>query len=402
LAAAGHEYRTKGISRRVAGISISAIKEMPILAAGVEGAVSLGQGIPHYRTPAHIRQAVARALEEDDAIGKYSLQPGRPDLKVAAAEALKRLKGVTASPESEIFISAGSMEALFAAMMTVVEPESEVIMTSPNYASHVEQVHLAGGRVVWAPLIEEQGWRLDLSAIADAVTERTRAVVLTNPLNPTGTIFSEADVRGLADICLKKDIFLICDEAYDFMVYDGPPPFSAVMIPEMKDHIIACYSFSKKYAMTGWRVGYMYGSAGVIAQALKVHDAVTIAAPTIAQVAALAALDGPQDCVEEMVAGLKANRDLICARLDELAPVFTYQKPQGAYYVFVRFDLPGLSAVDLALRLLNEARVITIPGHVFGPTCEHFLRLSFGGTAEQIETAMDRIKKWLQKEGFLA
>ena len=342
LQASGHEFRTNGISSRVAGISISAIKEMPILAAKVPGAISLGQGIPSYRTPPHIRAAVVRALDEEPDLGKYTLQPGRPDLRQVVADRLGREKGIEIDGEREIFISSGSMEALFAGVMTVVEPGSEVIMTSPNYASHVEQVMLAGGRVVWVPLIEEDGWRIDIDAMKRAVTPNTRAVFLTNPLNPTGTVFSEEDVRGVAGICLEHNLFLFSDEAYDFMVYDREPPFSAMSIPEMKDQVIASFSFSKKYAMTGWRVGYMYASAGVIDQVLKVHDAVAICAPAISQAAALAALEGPQDCVREMVDGLKARRDLICRRLDELAPVFTYNRPDGAYYTFVRFNIPGM------------------------------------------------------------
>jgi aminotransferase len=237
--------------------------------------------------------------------------------------------------------------------------------------------------------------------MARAVTPITRAVILTNPLNPTGSVFSESDVRGLAELCLEKDLFLISDEAYDFMVYDREPPFSATQIPELKDHLIACFSFSKKYAVTGWRVGYMYSSGGIIDQALKVHDAVSIAAPTIAQVAALAALEGPQACVDEMVAELKARRDLMCRRLDELAPVFTYNRPEGAYYIFVRFNLDGLSSIDLALKLLFEAKVITIPGHAFGPTGDRFIRLSFGGTRDDISEAMDRIRDWLSVQGYL-
>ncbi|MEW5721504.1 MAG: aminotransferase class I/II-fold pyridoxal phosphate-dependent enzyme [Thermodesulfobacteriota bacterium] len=399
LEAAGHKFRTKGISPRVTGISISAIKEMPILAQQVPGAVSLGQGIPSFRTPAHIRAAVARALEGEDWIGKYSLQPGWPRLKEAVAASLGRDMDIAVNPATEVFISTGSMEALFAAMMAVVEPGGEVIMTAPNYASHVEQVLLAGGTVQWAPLIEENGWRLDLDAVRRAVGPKTRAVILCNPLNPTGTVFSEAEVRGLAEICLEKDIFLISDEAYNHMVYGRERPFSAVRLPELKDHLIACFSFSKKYAVTGWRVGYMYASAGVIDQCLKVHDAVSISAPTISQVAALAALEGPQDCVAEMVAELGARRDLMCRRLDELAPAFTYQKPEGAYYVFVRFNFPDMGSNDLALKLLFEARVITIPGQAFGPNGDRFIRLSFGGTREEINLAFDRIAEWLKARG---
>ena len=269
LEAAGRQFRTRGVSPRVAGISISAIKEMPILASSVAGAVSLGQGIPSFETPAHIRQAVIKALEEDFSLGKYSLQPGMPSLKEALAARLKQDKGVDVDPGTELFVSTGSMEALFAGIMTVVEPGGEVIMPSPNYASHVEQILLAGGVPVWVPLIEEQGWSLDLDAVRKAVTPKTRAIILCNPMNPTGAIFGEQEVRALAGICLENDIFLISDEAYDFMVYDRDKPFSAMQIPELKDQLISTFSFSKKYAMTGWRVGYMYASGGIIDQDLK-------------------------------------------------------------------------------------------------------------------------------------
>lgn len=401
LAAAGRKFRTKGITDRVAGISISAIKEMPILATEVPDAISLGQGIPSYRTPPHIRKAVAEALESEDWIGKYSLQPGWPKLKNAVAREMERVKGIKVDGEKEVFISTGSMEALFAAFMTVVEPGGEVVMTSPNYASHAEQVKLAGGKIAWAPLIEDEGWRLDINAFKKAITDKTRAIILCSPLNPTGTVYSEEDIRAVADLCLEHDIFLISDEAYDFMVYDRDMPFSAVQIPELKDNLIATFSFSKKYAVTGWRVGYMYSNAGVIDQVLKVHDALSICAPTVSQVAALAALEGPQECVTEMVEGLKNRRDLMCRRLDELAPFFSYQKPEGAYYIFVRFNAPEMTSVDLALKLLYEAKVITIPGRAFGPNCDQFIRLSFGGTEEQIDAAFDRIADWVKNNGFI-
>ncbi len=401
LEAAGHKFRTKGISSRVANISISAIKEMPILAANIPDTVSLGQGIPSHRTPAHILEAVAKAFEENPDIGKYSLQPGWPPLKQAVARELEKNKGIKVDPEREVFISAGSMEALFAAIITVVEPGGEVIMGSPNYASHVEQVRLAGGREVWVPLIEEEGWKMDVEAVARAVTDKTRAIILCNPLNPTGSIFSESDVRRLAEICLENDIFLISDEAYDFMVYDHEPPFSPTQIPELKDNLVATFSFSKKYAMTGWRVGYMYASGGVIDQVLKVHDAISICAPTVSQVAALAALQGPQDCVAQLVGDLKRRRDLMCARLDGLAPVFSYIRPEGSYYIFVRYDIPGMTSFDLSLKLLYEAKVITVPGHAFGPTGDSFIRLSFGCTDDQIALAFDRIEAWLKKEGLV-
>jgi aminotransferase len=399
LVAAGKTYRTEGISRRVRDITISAIKEMPLLASRLGGCVSLGQGIPSFPTPPHIVDAVCAALRDKPETGKYTLGPGMPALREALARCLTVEKGVAVDPEGEIGVTVGAMEGLLAGGLTVVERGAEVILPSPNYASHIEQVLLAEGIPVFVPL-REVDWQLDLEALGRAITSRTRAIILCNPHNPTGAHFPEADLRAIAALAVEHDLIVISDEAYDFLTYDGRPHFSLMSLPELHDRIIATFSFSKKYAMTGWRVGYVYASEGLLDQMMKIHDAQAICAPTVSQYAALAALEGPQECVAQIRQALQARRDLTCERLDNLAEFFSYVRPRGAYYLMARFHTAKVDSMTFALRLLREARVITIPGAAFGPTGEQHIRLSFGGTEAEIHEACDRMERWLHSNPF--
>lgn len=400
-ASVGKKEDTTNIAKRVANISVSAIKQMPVLASKVAGCVSLGQGIPSFSTPSFVRESVIEALRHDDTIGKYSLQPGLPQLKAEIARHLQRVKGITVDPESELFVSCGAMEALAGAIATIIEKGDEVLIPSPNYSSHIEQILFAEGTPVFVPLIEEEGWRLDVDGFENAVTPRTKAILLCSPMNPTGAVFSEEDLRSLAQVAIDMKLFMIADEAYDFLVYDDLPHFSPASIPELKNNLIACYSFSKMYCMTGWRVGYMYASSRIIDQVLKVHDAFAICAPTISQHAALAALratngrggEGDQ-FIHRLVTSLQSRRNVTCNRLNDLSHIFSYQRPKGAYYVFPQILLEGMSDMELALKLLYEAKVITIPGSGFGPTGQGHLRLSFGAGETDINKAFDRIEDW--------
>jgi len=402
----GQKENTEGIAKRVAQISVSAIKQMPVLASRVEGCISLGQGIPSFPTPSFITEKVIEALKHEDRIGKYSLQPGMPALKQAVARRLGQTRGITVNAETDLFISCGAMEALAAGLATVVERGDEVLLPSPNYSSHIEQILFAEGIPVFVPLIEEQGWKLDVRGFEKAVTKKTKAMVLCHPMNPTGAVFSQEELTALAEIAVEHNLFVIADEAYDFLVYDGLPRFSLLSIPELKHHLMACHSFSKAYCMTGWRIGYMVAPPRLVDQVLKVHDAFAICAPTVSQVAALAALeatngkDGEGDTfIQHLVETLDSRRRVTCERLDRLAHLFAYQKPRGAYYVFPRILPDGIGSVDLALKLLYEAKVITVPGNGFGPTGEGHLRLSFGAKEEEIQQAFDRIESWAERYG---
>jgi aminotransferase len=279
-----------------------------------------------------------------------------------------------------------------------------VLIPSPNYSSHIEQVLFAEGIPVFVSLREENGWMFDVEAFRRAITPKTKALILCNPMNPTGAYFDREQLQAVVDLVREHDLFLIADEAYDFLTYDGLDHVSTASFPEIKDKLIAVYSFSKKFCMTGWRVGFMYANSRIIQQVLKVHDAFAICAPTISQYAALAALretngvDGKGDAaIKNVLTTLQQRRDLLCSYLDELPDLFSYQKPRGAYYVFPKIE-NGMQSMELALALLNEAHVITIPGNGFGPTGEGHIRMSFGGSETVITNAFGQIKAWWEKK----
>lgn len=402
---AGEAEDLRGISRRVSQITVSAIKQMPILASKVPGCVSLGQGIPSPNTPLFIREAVIKALQDDEStIGKYSLQPGLPRLKRLIADDLMRTRNLNSiDAESEIFVSCGGMEALAAAVSTICDRGDEIILNSPSYSSHIEQILFAEGTPKFVPLQEGATWSLNPDALRQAITEKTKALILCSPSNPTGAVFSESELREIAKIVAEHDLYVILDETYDFLVFDEKPYFSLLSIPELKGKVIACCSFSKRFCMTGWRVGYMYAPERIIKQVLKVHDAFAICAPTISQFAAAAALegtngvDGPGDVsVKELLATMTRRRDLVCSRLDRLSDVFSYAKPQGGYYVFPRYNLNrSMDSMEFALKILNEAKVITVPGNAFGPTGEGHIRMSFGAEEFELIEAFDRLERFL-------
>ena len=384
------------ISRRVERIPASDTKQMPVLAARIGGCVSLGQGVPSFETPGHITEAVCRALRDEPASGKYSLQPGMRPLRQAIADTLQKEKGILADPDSEITVTVGAMEGLLAAVLALVERGDEVILPAPTYASYIEQVLLAEGQPVFVPL-HTADWSLDVDAVEKAITSRTRLVIVCNPSNPTGAVFADDDIRRLAECVNHHGIYLISDETYDYLTYESPVPMSPASLPGMSEHVISVFSFSKKYAMTGWRVGYVTAPRLVMAGMMKVHDVAAICAPAPSQYAALAAPTGPTDPIRQMRDALDARRTLCCRRLDAQADAFDYVAPRGAFYIMARYRFTDTPSRETAVRLLNEARVITIPGGAFGPGGEGHLRLSYGGTEEEIDKAFDRIDAWLNK-----
>jgi len=383
-------------SRRVQLVEVSATKLMPVIAARVSGCVSLGQGVPSFATPPHIVEAVARALHEDQSSGKYSLQPGIPALRAAISQGLARDKGLSYSPDSEIAVTVGAMEALLCAMLAFVDRGDEVILPAPCYASHIEQVQLAEGVPVFVPL-RSQDWGLDAEAVRQAITPRTRAIVLCSPGNPTGAVYDEADLAAVCRLAVEHDLVVISDETYDYVTYGRPMPASPATLPGMRERAVVINSFSKKYALTGWRVGYMAAAEPLMADLLKIHDASAICAPTPSQHAALAALAGPGSMVDDMRDALSRRRDLCCRRLDELSNHFEYVRPQGAFYVMARYTFTSAPSMEVATRLIEEARVITIPGGSFGPGGEGCLRLSFGAEEAEIDEAFARIGRWVKK-----
>ena len=381
-------------SQRAHNIKISATKLMPMIASQVGGCASLGQGVPSFATPPHVVEAVCRALTDQPSAGKYSLQPGMPELRRAVAELLAAEKGLVADPDREIAITVGGMEALLCAVLCLCERGDEVLVPEPFYPSHVEQALLAEARPVFVPL-RRQDWSLDAAAVAAAVTPRTRAIIVNSPHNPTGSVFAKADLLAVAEVALRHGLYVICDDTYDALAYDEPA-FSLASLPELRPWLVAVGSFSKRYALTGWRVGFAFAPEPIMAQMLKVHDCTAICAPTPSQIAALASLTGPQDIYAGFLEALRRRRSAVMARLNAM-PAIAYNAPGGAFYIMARYALPD-APMDVATRLIREARVIAIPGDSFGPGGARSLRLSFGGDDAEIDTACDRLGDWFARQ----
>ncbi len=381
------------VSDRVRQIPKSAIHEMTRLSQQVEDVAFLSWAKPTSGTPEHIKEAAIAAIEKG-LVGGYSESSGLPTLRREIAAKLKRDNNIDADP-AQILVTVGAIEGLAAAVMATIDPGDEVILPSPTYSTHIRQVIIASGKPVMVPTIEDQGFTLDIDAIKDAVTPKTKAVMYCSPSNPTGTVFSERQLRQLAEICLEHNLTAITDEAYEYFTYDDNRHFSIASIPEMRKNVVSCYTFTKTYAMTGWRIGYLHADEELIPQIAKAHIPFAICAPVVSQYAALAALQGPQDCVVEFREHYLATRNLMCERLDRLSSVFEYRKPGGSYLMFPRILLgQGKDSTAFCKNLLKEAKVSTTPGIAFGPTGQSHLRLSFCVSEQEINKAFDRMETY--------
>ncbi len=383
------------LSSRVKSVGVSAIRRMMTLGQGVQGAISLAQGIPDAKTPTYIREGISELLKTSESIGKYSLSPGLPELRKLVAAQLSEKGDFPVDPESQVCITAGAIEALSISITALVEPGDEVILFDPGYPPYIEQIALAGGIPVYVPLQPDNGWKVDLAALRGAVTPKTKALIFSNPSNPTGMIMRKEELDAIAELSAKNGFFVIADLTYEFLVYDHTTLPSLLTYESIRDRLLVCYSFSKEFSMTGWRLGYLYAPEYVLEQALKVHDAFILCAPTISQHAAIVALTKKtEQDPDGMHADLAAKRDLTCSRLDRLSDLFSYTKPEGAYYILAKYEKTDLGSMDFAIKMLNEAKVICVPGIGFGPTGEGHIRISYGASKEDLSEAFDRIEKW--------
>ncbi len=381
------------VSKRVSDIETSVIHEMSRLAGMVDDPAMLSWAKPTTGTPGHIDEGAIEAIQKGLTSG-YSTSQGLPVLREAIVEKLKRDNNIEADV-SEIIVTVGAIEGLSAAVMALVDPGDEVLTPSPNYSTHIQQIQLANGVPVFVRTVEEENFRLDIDSFKQAITPRTKAFLFCSPCNPTGAVFDEDTLRAVADICMDHDITVITDESYEYFVFDGNRHFSIASIPGMKEHSVSTFTFTKTYAMTGWRIGYMVAGKEMVPQLQKVHIPFAICAPVVSQYAALAALKGSQDCIAEFGEHYLKARNLVCERLDRVPHVFSYQRPQGSYCMFPKIEIEGeKDSLAFSKKLLLEGRVSTTPGVAFGPSGEGHLRLTFCCPEETINKAFDRIEEF--------
>ncbi len=383
-------------SNRVTQIKKSAIHEMTRLSKQYNDVAFLSWAKPTTGTPKHINDAAVAAINSE-LTGGYSQSEGLPELREEIVKKLKRDNNIEATT-GQLLITIGAIEGLAASVMATIDPGDEVILPTPTYSTHITHVRLASGKPVLIPLLEENNFALDLEGIRQAITPKTKAILFCSPSNPTGTVFPEKDLRSLAEIALNNDLMIITDEAYEYFVFDDEKHFSIASIPEMKKHVITNYTFTKTYAMTGWRIGYLLADEEIVTQVKKVHIPFSICAPVVSQYAAVAALRGSQQCVKDFRLHYLEMRNLMCERLDYLNTVFSYNKPGGSYLMFPKIlDERGRDSVEFSKRLLKDIQVSTTPGSAFGPTGEQHIRLSFCVPEEMINKAFDRMDNYFRK-----
>jgi aspartate/methionine/tyrosine aminotransferase len=386
------------ISKNVSSISVSAIKQMAIRSAKFDGAASLTWGLPSFRTPEHIRRSVERELEADPEIGKYALPDGLPLLRALVAKEHLRATGIRVDPNDNVMITAGNMQGLNAIFHVLIESGDEIIVTDPGFASHFQQIRLCGGNPVFWTMDESNGWSLDVDALPALITDRTKAIVLVSPSNPTGKIFSEDELRKIGSIAKARNLIIILDDPYSHFTYENRDRyFNLASVPELSENLAYLFTFSKTYAMSGWRLAYMIIPGFLKREVMKVHDATIICTPRISQIAGIAALNHEPTHLKEFEDILARRRKLICDRLDAVPHVFDYVKPDGAYYVFPRILADHQDAHEFSIRLLEEAKVTVTPGKAFGPAGEHHVRMAYCVEDETIERAFDRIEKYFPR-----
>lgn len=382
----------------MSSISKSAIHEMTRLSKEIEDVAFLSWAKPTSGTPKHINKAAIEAIEKG-LVGGYSPSDGLLELRKEIVKKLARDNNIIANP-NQILVTVGAIEGIASAVMATVDPGDEVIVPSPTYSTHVRQVLLASAKPVFVPLHEDDEFAFHIEDIKKAITPKTKAILFCSPNNPTGSIFPEETLREIAQIAIENNLVIITDEAYEYFVYDGNKHFSIASIPEVQNNVISCYTFTKTYAMTGWRIGYLHAQEAVIPQIKKAHIPFAICAPVISQYAALEALRGSQNCVDDFRSHYKSARDLMCNRLDRLENIFSYVKPTGSYLMFPKILLDeGKDSIDFCVNLLQKAKVSTTPGIAFGPTGESHLRLSFCVDEDMINTAFDRMEKYFYHGG---
>ncbi|MCX6766274.1 MAG: aminotransferase class I/II-fold pyridoxal phosphate-dependent enzyme [Candidatus Moranbacteria bacterium] len=395
-------------------INLSPIKEMELRASRIPGVVSLAQGVPSFDTPEPIKRAAIEAIEKGK-VAKYSLSPGLLELREVIAHNLEK-ENKFYDFEEEVIVTAGSIEAITATMLAILSPGDEVLIPDPTYTSYQPAIKVAGGVPVFVPLDEKKHWAFDIAELEKRITPKTKALLFCNPNNPTGTIFTRNQLHAVAQLAIKHNFYILSDEVYKDFVFEengGSTStgrsnlqrlYSLAQMRGIRDRLIYIFSFSKAYAMTGWRIAYLATHHDLAKKILGVHDALVTCAPVVSQYAALAALEMADEELAKYHAIYKNRRDLICRRLDKLKNIFEYQKPDSAYFVFPRIKedilqkiTPSGGSKEFAIELLEKAKVATVPGSAFGPVGENHIRMCFGRSEEDINLAFDRMEKFFSK-----
>lgn len=381
-------------SKRAGLIKPSAIRRMLELSAKAENAIHMEQGEPDFITPDFISEAAIEAVRKG--FTHYTEIDGTLELRQAIADKLRVENGIDADPRTEVTVTSGSQEAMLIAAMGFLNPGDEALILDPYYPAYYEDTLLAEAVPVPVPLDEKREYGVDLEAIESRLTEKTRMIWMCSPSNPTGRVFSRQDLETVAEVAIRHDLIVFTDEIYEKIVYDGARHISIGSLPGMENRTITVNGFSKAYAMTGWRIGYIAAEKRLSAVLRKLHYYATLCPNAISQKAAFAALTGPQQCVRKMVLEYDRRRRLVLSELGKIKSL-SYTIPKGAFYVFPDFSNFEKSDETFAAYLLKEASVATAPGSGFGDVGKGHLRISYSVSYEQVKEGLRRIGETLER-----
>ena len=373
---------------------VSGIRAMFDLAADYPGAINLCNGEPNFETPEHIKESCIKALREGRT--KYGTEPGLPAMRQAVADKYRTQFGRTYDMD-HVMVTIGGVEGIFMALMTILNPGDEVIIPDPAYTCYVGQTLTLGGVPVRVPLYEEHGFRLQAEDLEKAITPKTKAIIITYPSNPLGAVLDRADGEALAKVIKKHNIMVISDEVYEKIIFDGREHFSLAQIESIKDQVLVVNSLSKTYAMTGWRLGYVVGTdKDIMRHMFKMQQAVASCLPIFTMQAGADAINGPQDCVEDMRRQYERRRDLLYNGLKEIPGMKPF-RTEGSFCTFINIKDFGVSSWEFSKELLVNAGVMTIAGTAFGEMGEGYLRICFANSDENILEGVKRIKEYVER-----
>ncbi len=380
------------LSDKALGLAPSGIRKFFDIVSEMKDAISLGVGEPDFDTPWHIREEGIYSLERGRTF--YTSNSGLKELRVEIAEYMKRSIGVSYEPLKETLITVGGSEAIDLMFRAMINAGDEVIIPQPSYVSYLPCAVLADAVPVIVPLSAEHDFRLTPQELENAVSDRTKILVLPYPNNPTGAIMEKGDLEAIADIIIKNDIYVLSDEIYCELTYSGRH-VSIAQLPGMKERTVVVNGFSKAYAMTGWRLGYACGPEWLIAQMTKIHQYAIMCAPTTSQYAAVEALRNGDDDVAIMRESYNERRRFVLDRLRKMGlPCF---EPLGAFYVFPCISEFGMSSEEFATTLLKEEKVAIVPGTAFGECGEGYLRISYAYSIRALKKALDRLEEFVDR-----
>ncbi|MBO7357783.1 MAG: aminotransferase class I/II-fold pyridoxal phosphate-dependent enzyme [Lachnospiraceae bacterium] len=380
------------LSEEVVKLKPSGIRKFFDIVHEMKDAISLGVGEPDFDTPWHIRDEGIYSLEKGKTI--YTSNSGLMQLREEISKYLERKYNVSYDPTSEMLITVGGSEGIDVGLRAMLNPGDEVLIPQPSYVSYEPCTIIAGGKPVIIELKAENEFRLTEKELRDAITDKTKVLILPFPNNPTGAIMEESDLVAIAKVCVEKDIFVMSDEIYAELTYKGKH-VSIASLPGMKERTILINGFSKAYAMTGWRLGYACGPKEVISQMTKIHQYCIMCAPTTSQYAAIEAIKNGDDDIAKMREAYNQRRRFLLDAFNKMG--LECFEPFGAFYVFPCIKEFGMTSDEFATRFLEEEKVAAVPGTAFGDCGEGFLRISYAYSLDHLKIAMERLARFVDK-----